>query len=74
VQAVGTAPLPPRLVDVEGAAQYLGRVSTWTVRDLHASGRLPRVRLPLEGDRELRRLLFDVRDLDRLIDASKEQA
>ena len=32
-------PLQPRLVDVEGAARYLG-VSTWTVRDLEASGLL----------------------------------
>lgn len=61
-----------RLVDVDGAARYLGGISPWSVRDLHASGRLPRVRLPLGGDRELRRLLFDVRDLDRLVDASKE--
>jgi hypothetical protein len=61
-----------RLVDVDGAAAYLGGVSTWTVRDLIASGRLPRVRLPLAGDREVRRLLIDVRDLDRLIDHGKE--
>jgi hypothetical protein len=66
--------LPPRLLDVSGAAAYLGGVSTWTIRDLHAAGRLPRVTLPLAGDRELRRLLFDVRDLDRLIEASKEAA
>jgi len=63
----------PRLLDVDGAAGYLA-VSTWTIRDLHASGRLPRVKLPLYGDRELRRLLFDVRDLDRLVEASKESA
>jgi hypothetical protein len=40
--------------------------------DLVAAGRLPRVRLPLDGDRACRRLLVDVRDLDHLIDASKE--
>lgn len=61
----------PRLLDVRAAAAYLG-VSTWTIRDLDAGGRLPRVRLPLAGDRELRRLLFDVRDLDALVEAAKE--
>ena len=60
-----------RLVDVAGAAAYLGGISEWSVRDLHASGSLPRVRLPLGGDRELRRLLFDVRDLDKLVELSK---
>jgi hypothetical protein len=71
--AVAAAGLPPRLVDVEGAARYMS-VSSWTVRDLHASGRLPRVRLPLGGDRECRRLLFDVRDIDKLIESSREPA
>jgi hypothetical protein len=37
-----------------------------------AAGRLPRVRLPLAGDGELRRILIDRADLDRLIEASKE--
>ena len=60
-----------RLLDVDGAAAYYS-VSAWTIRDLHAAGRLPRVRLPLLGDRECRRLLFDVRDLDKLIEQSKE--
>jgi hypothetical protein len=65
--------LAPRLLDVDGSARYLG-VSPWTVRDLHASGRLPRVRLPLAGDKECRRLLFDVLDLDQLIEVSKDRA
>jgi hypothetical protein len=65
--------LAPRVLDVDGAAHYLG-VSSWSIRDLYASGRLARVRLPLEGDRELRRLLFDRRDLDQLIEASKDRA
>jgi hypothetical protein len=66
---------PPeaRLLDVEGAAAYLA-ISSWTLRDLHAAGRLPRVRLALAGDRECRRLLFDVHDLDQLIEASKDRA
>jgi hypothetical protein len=63
-------PLTPRLLDQEGAARYLA-VSTWTVRDLEAAGHLPRVRLPLPGGRDLRKLLYDRADLDRLIEASK---
>jgi excisionase family DNA binding protein len=55
----------PRLLGVEAAAQYLG-VSTWTVRDLIERRALPRVVLP-----GVRRLLFDQRDVDRLIEASK---
>jgi excisionase family DNA binding protein len=45
-------------------AAYLG-VSPWTVRDLVWKGKLPVVRLT-------RRLLFDKRDVDRLIDVSKD--
>ncbi|MBI3109000.1 MAG: DNA-binding protein [Candidatus Rokubacteria bacterium] len=64
---------PPerRLLSVEAAATYLG-VSTWTVRGLLAAGRLARVRLPLAGHQELRRVLLDVQDLDALVKASKE--
>jgi excisionase family DNA binding protein len=61
-----------RLLDVAEAATYLS-VSPWTIKDLVAAGRLPRVRLPLGADRDLRRLLVDVRDLDALIDGSKER-
>src|SRR5262249_45651408 len=60
-----------RLLDVDGAAIYLG-VSKWTIKDLIASGHLPRVRLPLSPSRDLRRLLIDVRDLDKLIESNKE--
>lgn len=63
----------PRLLDVDAAGAYLG-VSAWTIRDLHAAGRLRRVQLPLSGDRQVRRLLFDRVDLDQLIEASKESA
>ncbi len=62
----------PRLLDVDGAAAYLG-VSAWTVRDLDAAGVLARVRVPLPNGGELRRLLFDRADLDRLIDVWKDQ-
>jgi hypothetical protein len=49
--AVNALGLPPRLLDVAGAASYLGGVSPWTIR----------------------RVLLDVRDLDKLIDTSKER-
>jgi hypothetical protein len=65
-------PVTPRLLDNESAARYLG-VSIWAVRDLEAGGHLPRVRLPLPGGKELRRLLYDRNDLDRLIDRSKDR-
>lgn len=64
--------LTPRLVDLEGAATYMGRVSVWTIRDLIDNGSLPRVRVPLPGGRELRRVLVDVRDLDKLIYQAKD--
>ena len=71
----GKAPAPvtitPRLLDLLATAAYLG-VSPWTIRDLEAAGVLPRVCVPLPGGRELRKLLFDKSDLDRLIEAWKE--
>jgi hypothetical protein len=63
----------PRLLDLDAAATYLS-VSPWTVRDLEAAGVLPRVRVPLPDGRELRKLLFDKADLDRLIGAWKDAA
>jgi len=45
-------------------------VSVWTIRDLETAGELPRVRLQV-GRSEVRRLLFDRRDLDRLVDRSR---
>jgi hypothetical protein len=59
-----------RLLDLTQTAQYLG-ISAWTVRDLVANGTLQRVSIPLAGGRELRKLLFDRGDLDRLVDAWK---
>ena len=64
------APLPARLLELEVAAAYLG-VSPWTIRDLEAAGTIRRVRVPLAQGRELRKLLFDKMDLDRLIEAWK---
>lgn len=66
------APVPPRLLELDGTALYLG-VSPWTVRDLEAAGTLPRVRIPLPNGGELRKVLFDRADLDRLIEAWKER-
>ena len=62
--------LAPRLLDLAQTAQYLG-ISAWTVRDLEANGTLQRVSIPLAGGRELRKLLFDRGDLDRLVDGWK---
>lgn len=59
-----------RLLDLRVTAGYLG-LSTWTVRDLEAAGTLRRVRVPMAGGGELRKLLFDRHDLDRLVEAWK---
>jgi len=71
--AGGQNAMTPRLLNLEAAAAYLS-VSPWTVRDLEAAGVLPRVRVPLPDGRELRKLLFDKADLDRLIGAWKDTA
>ena len=60
-----------RLLDLRAAAAYVG-VSEWTVRDLKWAGVLRRVRVPVPGGRDLRKLLFDRHDLDRLIETWKE--
>ena len=64
-----------RPLDVKATAEYLGHISTWTVRSLVARGHLHPVRLPAchrPGDN--RRLLFDRADLDRFIDECRRQA
>jgi hypothetical protein len=48
-------------------------VSEWTVRDLVDAGFLKRVRLPIGVGKELRKLLFCREDIDRLVNASKDQ-
>ena len=63
--------LCPRLLDLGATAAYLS-VSLWSVRDLEAAGTLKRVRVPVAGGGDLRKLLFDREDLDRLIDGWKE--
>ena len=57
-------PLQPRLVDRPGAAFYLG-VSQRTIWNLQASGKLQAVKLL--G----RKALYDVRDLDAMVDRTK---
>ena len=65
------APVSPRLLDLHVSAGYLG-LSEWTVRTLEQQGILKRVRIPLPNHGELRKLLFDRADLDRLIDGWKD--
>ena len=53
-----------RLLDLPAAAHYLS-LSYWTIRDMVSRGEIPHVRAG-------RRVLVDVRDLDRWIDQNKE--
>ena len=62
--------LLPRLLDLKCTGAYLS-ISPWTVRDLEAAGILTRVRLPVPNHGELRKILFDRSDLDRLVDMWK---
>lgn len=60
-----TGPIRPRLLTVKQAAVYLGR-SKHAVQHMVAQGRIPVVR---DG----RRVLLDVRELDRWIEANTER-
>ena len=71
--------MPPRLRDRDGAAHYL-QLSTRSIDRLIETGQLPIVRLPVErarnsnhGQEANRRVLIDVKDLDSLIERSKEK-
>ncbi len=70
--ALAVTAIAPRLLDVHTSARYLG-ISSWTVRDLIANGTLARVRVPLSNGRELRKVLLDREELDRLVEAWKER-
>lgn len=70
VQCFTVAAVPPRLLDLDATAAYLG-LSPWTVRELEARGVLRRVRIPVPNG-ELRKLLFDREDLDHLVALWKE--
>ena len=65
-----------RLLDLSSAAEYLG-VSSWSLREWEALGVVQRVRVPLpvtpkRRGGELRKLLSDRQDLDRLVEAWKD--
>ena len=70
MRAARIASIAPRLLDVGGAASYLG-LRPGTIRGLIDAGTLKRVTIPA-GDRDLRVIRLDVRDLDRLIEGWKE--
>jgi hypothetical protein len=59
-----------RLFDVREVSHYLS-VSVRIVHELRAAGHLRPVTLPLGGGRELKKLLFDVADVDAFVDANK---
>jgi len=65
------ASLVPRLLPLPLAAAYLG-IGERRLRDLVADGMIPRVRMPVANGGELRKLLFDREDLDRLIATWKD--
>jgi hypothetical protein len=64
-------PVLPRLLDLHSASLYLG-ISEYTVRELESQGIIARVRIPLPNHGELRKLLFDKQDLDRLVEHWKD--
>ena len=71
---VGRTPAPilgPRLVSIQGAAEYLG-VSYWAIRGMLDNGSLKRVRLPGGKAGDVRRVLVDIEDLKRMVDAMKD--
>ncbi len=55
-----------RYYDIASVATYIG-FSTWTVRRLIWSGKLPAIRLN-------RALRIDIRDVDGMMEANKERA
>jgi Helix-turn-helix domain len=62
----------PRLLGAPGASRYLG-ISVWTLRSLVARGHLKPVKLPAcHHTGENRRLLFDIRDLDKFVDECRQ--
>ena len=57
----------PRLLSAQTAAKYLG--VPYTTRDWALRGHLPVIRAP-----QSRRMWFDRKDLDRIVDQRKERA
>jgi hypothetical protein len=68
--ATGMPPVCLRLLPLKDTAQYLG-VSIWQVRGMVHAGILRPVRLPVGPGAELRRHVFDIHDLDQLIERAK---
>jgi hypothetical protein len=66
----GTVAPARRLVDDREGSMYLG-ISRSQFRALVSAGKVPRVVVPAEDGRPLRRLLVDLEDLNRLIVAWK---
>jgi hypothetical protein len=54
-------------------ARYLGGLSRWTVKEMVASGILRRVQVPLPSGEDMRRVLIDREQLDRLVDQWRER-
>ena len=63
------APSGPRLLTRQQAADYLN-LSSDVLDRLTQHGELPRVQLPL-GNRNVRKVLYDRADLDRLVELSR---
>jgi hypothetical protein len=72
-RAAALAAVPPRLLTIQAAAKFLS-LSVWTVRALVENGTLPRVVVPIDDRSDLRRILIDREDLERLIRNAKGQA
>lgn len=62
----GGPKIQPRLLSIEQAGQYLNR-SAHSVRHLISAGKLPVVKID-------NRIFLDLRDLDRVIEQSKQVA
>jgi regulator of extracellular matrix RemA (YlzA/DUF370 family) len=71
VKSASAAPAR-RLVDDRDGSVYLG-ISRSQFRNLVSAGRIPRVVVPAEDGRPLRRLLVDLNDLSKLVDSWKQR-
>ncbi|OHB72092.1 MAG: hypothetical protein A2W23_08635 [Planctomycetes bacterium RBG_16_43_13] len=60
-----TSPTSKRLLDIKDAGVYLS-ISHWTIRELLNRGEIPYCRIG-------RKILLDLRDLDRFVEGLKEK-
>lgn len=72
VQVASVAPIAPRLLDLHGGALYIG-LRERKLRELIVTGVIPRVRIPDSGHGEVRKVLIDREDLDRLVVTWRER-